>query len=281
MMSVVMKHAVKPDYRLKEDEYLNDDGFAYCKNCHTPRQYRFTLEGRTLIVHAKCNCKDEKRKQEEEQWQARSQRDQILHNRSIGLPDQCMKDHTFEKDLGYHSYVTEIAKNYVKHWENLKARKQGGLLFWGNVGTGKSFTAHCIANALLDKGVRVLVTNMSRLLNELQKPQTDKNRFLDDLNSFELLIIDDFGVERDTDYTREQVYNIIDSRVRSTLPLIITTNFTLQALQHPSDIGHARIFSRVLELCTPISVNEQDIRKILRVGEMKEIKELLLPDEEA
>ena len=62
MMSVVMKHAVKPDYRLKEDEYLNDDGFAYCKNCHTPRQYRFTLEGRTLIVHAACNCKDEKQK---------------------------------------------------------------------------------------------------------------------------------------------------------------------------------------------------------------------------
>lgn len=50
---------------------------------------------------------------------------------------------------------------------------------------------------------------------------------------YPLLIIDDFGMERDTSYGLEQLYNVIDSRYRSKKPLIVTTNLTLQELQNP------------------------------------------------
>ena len=66
-----------------------------------------------------------------------------------------------------------------------------------------------------------------------------------------LLIIDDFGMERGTEYGLEQVYNVIDSRYRSRKPLIVTTNLTLEELQHPEDTAHARIYDRLLEMCSP------------------------------
>ena len=62
-----------------------------------------------------------------------------------------------------------------------------------------------------------------------------RNEYISRLCSFPLLIIDDFGMERGTEYGLEQVYNVIDSRYRSNKPLIVTTNLTLHELQHPPD----------------------------------------------
>lgn len=68
---------------------------------------------------------------------------------------------------------------------------------------------------------------------------------VDRLCSYPLLIIDDFGIERGTEYALEQVYNIIDARYRSKKPLIVTTNLTLTDLKNPQDVAHARIYDRL------------------------------------
>ena len=80
---------------------------------------------------------------------------------------------------------------------------------------GKSFLACCIANALIDKQVRASVTNFPRILNKLQGFGEDKQEFLDKLSRYDLLVIDDLGVERDTSYSVEQVFNVIDARSRT------------------------------------------------------------------
>ena len=59
-----------------------------------------------------------------------------------------------------------MAKRYVEQWKKVKAENLG-LLLWGDVGTGKSFVAACIANALLDQGIPVLMTNFSKILNQM------------------------------------------------------------------------------------------------------------------
>jgi len=139
-----------------------------------------------------------------------------------------------------------------------------GLLLWGDVGTGKSFIAGCIANALLDQGVPVMMTNFARLLNKLTDMySSDRNAYINSFNSFPLLIIDDLGVERNSEFAREQVFNIIDSRYRSQLPMIVTTNLTLNELKSPEDLARARIYDRVMERCIPIRVNDQNVRKLM------------------
>ena len=68
---------------------------------------------------------------------------------------------------------------------------------------------------------------------------------VDRLCRYPLLIIDDFGMERGTEYALEQVYNIVDSRYRSQKPLIVTTNLPLNEIRHPQDTAHARIYDRI------------------------------------
>lgn len=126
-----------------------------------------------------------------------------------------------------------------------------GLLLWGGVGTGKSFMAGCIANALMEQEVAVCMTNFARIMNELNNAFSGRNEVVDRLCGYPLLVIDDFGMERGTEYALEQIYNIIDSRYRSRKPLIVTTNLTLTELKNPQDTAHARIYDRLLELCTP------------------------------
>ncbi len=116
------------------------------------------------------------------------------------------------------------AKKYVAQWATMH-RESVGLLIWGEVGTGKTFLAGCIANALLETGITVLMTNFSRILNAMTGSYgVDRNAYVDDLNRYELLIIDDLGIERDTDFALEQVFSVIDSRYQVRKPLIVTTN---------------------------------------------------------
>ena len=80
------------------------------------------------------------------------------------------------------------------------------------------------------------------------------------MNRYELLVIDDLAVERDTEYAAEIVQNVIDSRYRAGKPLIVTTNLQLSEILQPKDIKRKRLFSRLKEMCLPIEVTGNDRR---------------------
>ena len=137
-----------------------------------------------------------------------------------------------------------------------------GLLLFGDVGTGKSFFAGCIANALLDRDVPVLMTNFPTILNRLTGMfSEDRSEFIASFDEYDLLIIDDLGVERSTEYAMEQMFFVIDSRYRSRRPMIITTNLKLAELKNPPDLAHARIYDRILERCAPILFAGKNFRE--------------------
>lgn len=223
---------------LQRDEYLNEsDHLIYCTKCHTPRQGRYTLQGRVFMPPIRCKCQQEIYDQEEAKRKLSEKQAEI---------------------------------------ERMKARSSG-LLLWGDVGTGKSFFAGCIANALLEKGVPVLMTNFSRILNTLSGIHfEDRNQFIDSLNRYSLLIIDDLGIERNSEFALEQVFNVIDSRYRSKKTLIVTTNLTLKELNNPTDMAHSRIYDRILERCAPIRINNRNIRKDNASANLQEAKKILL-----
>ena len=89
---------------------------------------------------------------------------EIAELRSKGIQDTHFLDWTFQ--IAEDNPYVQMAKRYVDQWEQAKAENLG-LLFWGDVGTGKSFLAACIANALLSQGVPVLMTNFPRILTQM------------------------------------------------------------------------------------------------------------------
>ena len=155
-------------------------------------------------------------------------------------------------------------------------REQGkGLLLFGSVGTGKTFHAACIANALIDTGVPCLVTNFARIANTVQGLFEGRQEYYDSLNKFPLLVLDDLSAERKTEYMQEIVFNVIDARYRAKLPLIVTTNLTREELMHPADITYQRIFSRLFEMCTPIEIAGTDRRHDALKKDIAATKQLL------
>ena len=155
----------------------------------------------------------------------------------------------------------QMAKRYVEQWKKVKAENLG-LLLWGDVGTGKSFVAACIANALLDQGIPVLMTNFSKILNQMGAMYSEERyRYIASFSNYSLLILDDLGIERNSEFALEMIYNIIDRRYCIKKPLIVTTNLSYQDMTRADlDMDHQRIYSRLMEMCLPIIYQGQDQR---------------------
>ena len=273
-ISTEMEGLIHP-LSLREDEYLNEDNLICCSKCHTPRQKRIEVAGTKMEPRCMCACQTADYDKREQERKHREFLDMVEKNRSVGLPDPELRKHTFENDLGYNPKQIAIAQQYVQYWDEFLASSTG-LLLWGNVGTGKSYIAGCIANALLDKGVPVIMTNFARLLNKLTDMYSgDRNAYIDSFKKYPLMIIDDLGMERDSEFAREQVFSVIDSRYRSQLPMIVTTNLSLEELKDTTDLSKARIYDRVMERCLPIKVNDQNIRELNQAAVLARAKQLL------
>lgn len=256
-------------------DYIGEDGLLYCGKCHTKKQTEVMLFGTIRRPMCLCKCEAEKRDKEEAERKQADFGRKIKDLRRTGFPESNMQEWTFENDDMTNSRVTNAMKKYVENFDEMK--KQGkGLLLYGNVGTGKTYAACEVANALIDKGYPVLVTNFARIINTLQST-FEKQEYIDSFNRFSLIVIDDLSAERDTSFAKEQVFNIIDSRYRAGLPMIITTNLSIDKIKKPDDIDNGRIYDRILERCFPIEVSGQSRRrKAIRESydDMKNLLEL-------
>lgn len=257
-----MTRKASQDSHYEEGDYLSEDGLLMCGKCHTPKQCLFiaTWDGRKKKPYTLCDCARARRDAEEQARQAQNLRIEVNRLRKLGFPDSEMADWTFAHDDGTDPRTTSIAHKYVDNFPEMKKRGKG-LLLYGPVGTGKTHAAACIANELINQGRPCLVTNFARITNTLQGMFEGKQRYLDDFNRLDLLVIDDLAAERDTSYMNEMIYNIIDSRYRSGKPLIVTSNLTQAELTAPTSVDKERIYSRLLEMCVPVEVKGADRRK--------------------
>lgn len=158
---------------LSEGCYRGDDGLEYCFVCHQRRQKRQDIFGTVATVRVMCRCQIEQRKEREQKDRIHEAKARIVRLRKAGITDPAYLKHRFERDDAPESMPAKVARAYVANWP--KMREGGhGLLFCGSVGTGKSFYACCIANALLDSGVPVLVTNTIKLIDKLHTLNFDE-----------------------------------------------------------------------------------------------------------
>ena len=265
---------------IREDEYLDPvDGLFHCRKCGDPRQTVITnpFDHCPDTVRCMCSCQGETERRREEAVKRRQRIERIQRRKAQGLQDRYLYGYTFAHDNGENPVMTK-AHAYVDHWPEAFERNIGLLLF-GDVGTGKSFAAGCIANALLDRDVPVLMTNFPTILARLSGTfGEDRAALLDSLGDYDLLIIDDLGAERNTGYTMEQMFSIVDSRYRSGKPLIVTTNLKLDELKHPPDLAHARIYDRILERCAPILFAGKNFREDNAASTKAAARAIVSPD---
>lgn len=260
---------------LGEDEYRDEEGFICCKKCRGRREEEYDFGKGFVKVRQLCRCQVVELKIQEQDEKMRRFKECCEINRKEGITDPSYLNHKFSQDDGRNKSITGVCERYVEHFDEMKENNIG-IMFYGGVGTGKSFLACCIANALIDKGIRVGVTNFSRILNRLQVFDEDKQNFIDRLCLYDLLIIDDLGIERNTPYALEQVYNVIDARCRSGKPIIVTTNLSLNDIKNPVFIEYERIYDRIFEMC-PIKMKiEGESRRKQNASDRRELAKKIM-----
>lgn len=254
-----------------DDTYKGEDGLLYCSRCHTARQCRIELFGAVKVVPCVCKCINEQMEKEEAE---KRMAEKVRRYRSMGFPDAEFQGCTFQTDDGARPELTKAMQAYVDNFPTL--RKTGkGLLLYGNVGTGKSFYTACVVNALIDKGYPCLMTNFTRLTNEISALWEGRQEYLDSLGRFSLVAIDDLGVERDTEYMNEHVTNIIDTLYRNKVPIVVTSNYTPKQLTEDCEIRKRRVYDRLLERCHPVKVDGESRRKQIGRNDYNEMRALL------
>ena len=156
-------------------------------------------------------------------------------------------------DNGSSQNARTISEWYIENFSELKAHGKG-LMFMGKPGTGKTFYACCIANALIERGIAVWVTTVQPLLRKAG----DFNRADEIFRKIQ---------------TVDLLFEVIDARARSGLPLIITTN--LSPAEFSSDsLELQRIFSRVKGMCCSVHGSP-----VVMTGEDQRIKQVRLAND--
>ena len=264
-VSAVLDRINKPN--VNQGDYTGDDGLLYCGVCHEPKQTRGTgvMSGKLLFIT--CDCQ-KKAIAEEEREKKRVKADEL---RSFCFANKAMAQHTFS--VASDAKHIQIAKRYVAKWEEVKS-KNLGLLLWGNTGTGKSFTAHCIANALIEQLVPVRLYSSVQVINDMMDRDL-RAKLMEKVRTVPLVILDDVGAERNTPFAREQLCAIIDERNEAGLPLIVTTNYTLSDMDKTADQELQRVFDRIRSMCVAVAVTGESKRRAVGAQKLREAREIL------
>lgn len=253
----------------RKDTYTGADGIKRCACCNRPVVAFIEEIGAVLPVVCAC---DERAAEKEKVREAAEAANRLA--RESPLYDRLYSQFSFSSDDAPQSYAGRISRRFVEAWDTVKVENYG-LLYSGPVGTGKSFYAAAVVNALRERGVSALICTTSRLVNAVRAAKSPQT-VIDDLNRFELVALDDLGAERDTEYAVEQLEAFINARSLARLPLIVTTNLTGEQLKAADNLAYSRIYDRVLEMCCfPVQIIGESRRKKLAQKRRAACKSLL------
>ena len=272
--SIITDIANKAETVQGADMYKGSDGLLYCSKCHTARQCLVPGFGRmpAKIQFCLCKCMAEDAHAERMQLKTDMTKFEIEKTRQLAKDDPAFRQHTFENDNGQHPELMRKAKKYAYDFDQ-HMKNASGLLLCGPKGTGKTYAAEAIANKVIDNGNQAVFTTFGIIAERAMEAGYEGRRdYFASLANCSLLIIDDVGMERETEYMMEIIQRVIDDRDRSLKPMIITTNFTADEINHPASSEWERIWSRIMRTCYPIRCDGNDMRAAAGMERNKEMK---------
>ena len=200
LLPPIIEAAAKENAKVDGD-YFDEEGFLCCGKCHTRKQCEVKLpeglgRGRTERFPVMCECRRKEVEAEEEAERKRKEMEVVQRLRNESLMSPRFEEATFQNFRVYkaNAYNLKLCRRYAEHFDKMVEKNQG-LIFYGDVGTGKTFAAACIANYLLSRGVPVVMTSFIKLLSSMQTFGNDNERLIANLNRAKLLIIDDLGAD--------------------------------------------------------------------------------------
>ena len=260
----------------------NDKMHKQCKFCGKLldlKDYRALYENNYIeniaTAYSRCNCEeankiwkryDELIEKEKLRDFNLKQIDKLFQNNNLG---KRQLNSTFEnyKITNKNKKAYENAKNYANKLINGETDK--GLFITGTYGVGKTYLASCIANEVIKNENTVVFGTLIQLLDYIKDTYKDSDisdkEYLNLYSSVDLLIIDDLGKEKPTEWVLEKLFLIVNNRYNNYLPIVITTNYNRNQLRERLCINKNysmvdSIISRLYEMCGGIEIKDDDHR---------------------
>lgn len=190
----------------------------------------------------------------------KSQAQRLLEKSNLGRRFKTRTFETFDKNKNVSAY--EKAFTYADTFDQNDGQ---GLLFIGSCGTGKTHLAAAITNFIISEfGISVKFGNFIDLLADIKSTWNKESEASEDdiIKAFldiDLLVIDDIGKEKSTEWSNSVLYRVINRRYENYKATIITSNFSIPELEKA--IGQATV-SRIIEMCDGVKMDGEDVRKL-------------------
>lgn len=250
-----------------------------CPHCGRLLKYKaYSIFGKLFGTHLEsCNCpgaiaererfyQEQLKKQREEENRRRMERIKRLFSQSrLG---RRFRERTFETFVvrEHTRKAFEIALDYAKNFESYKEKGEG-LFITGGYGVGKTHLAAAIANYLISNEIAtVIFGNVTTLLGRIRHTYSDGSQYeeeqvMKELYDVDLLIIDDLGKEKPTEWVEEKLYTVINERYENYRPIVVTSNLKLEEIEQRLENCGGAIVSRIIEMCRGIKIVGPDFRK--------------------
>ena len=201
----------------------------------TDKRYRATIGLKRV-----CDCPAAKRTQADEKAAEmakecekkakEAQATATKRAKAAGIPENWLSERSLSRWAQDHPCRVEAYERAVAFGMGMATKTTPRSLYIaGDVGTGKTFLASCLCCDLIRRGHRLLWRNVSDVLRAIRAAFDDRKiKEADVIASFikpRVLVLDDLGKERPTEWALEQLFSIINARYDARLPLIVTTNY--------------------------------------------------------
>lgn len=258
----------------------------YCKNKLYRKTIEWELYGTNRVItldYERCQCKEakefwkeydlkklriiEEEKKLELMQEFSRKVEKIIKNSKMSKRNLSYKFDNFE----INNCNKKVFNNLINYSEKLVNNiEKKGVILVGNNGVGKTHLAYSIANRFIEKGIPVIYGTLINLLAELRNSyEIDNNisemEIIKLYENVDLLIIDDLGKEKPSEWGLEKLFTIINSRYENNLPVIITTNYNQNSLIKRLSINEEletakSIISRLYEMCYLVKIDDIDHR---------------------
>ncbi len=240
-------------------------GMPYVEN-HMLSENLIKILGDKIRYIPSCKCHETFYEREFEKIERANEKERVKNRgnryKNFSIIDNKFLNSLFEK-ADFTEKHMEIAKKYAEKF--IEKNCDVGILFYGNSGTGKTFASACIGNYLMERGRNVIALNIGLYLTELKQEWNRKEtELLHKISKCDLLIIDDLGCEKISEWVLEKIFLLIDTRYRASKPVIITTNLFYSRDNEKCGIYNTfgtRIKERISEMCFPVYCKGESKRK--------------------
>lgn len=239
------------------------DFIEICPTCGEKIYHTYNnLEGAAKIdFYTQCDCKDKIYEQEALKKIQDNFKEIIRINKEqCGFKQRDVDE--VKSPFKTHKGNINAYNAIINYGDKFSKDVKVGFYIFGPTGVGKSLLAKKAMTKVLNKGFSAYITNPPQLLNDIRKEMNEfKNDTLMKCIDVDLLVIDDFGTEKGTDFQLEKLFMILESRWKEYKPIIFTSNLSLDEISRKYN-DKERLYSRICGTCNIIDVDGKDMRVI-------------------